>query len=217
MILFDLLSVLFAILLDSCKVSLIVWKSAIYFKLNYYYQSACGAYYHYVSTWAVWATSHHISHELICQCTSSLENPNLPHSHWRRRHTFQQCSWKVNRVDEAAAVKTDGNEPKCSCSSRIREAHSMPCRTSTSWVFWSGAMRANTVALSASCSAPMWEEKCHSTTEARKAKQRVNVQKQESTFCISWGKCSVITAKALPFRAKWYISSSTRICAVWGR
>lgn len=40
-----------------------------------------------------------------------------------------------------------------------RETHSMLCRTSTSWVFWSGAMRANTEALSTSCSAPMWLQK----------------------------------------------------------
>lgn len=31
------------------------------------------------------------------------------------------------------------------------------------------------------------------------------------TFWIRWGKCSVITSKALPLKAKWYLSS----CTVW--
>ena len=35
----------------------------------------------------------------------------------------------------------------------------MPCRTSTRWVFWSGVIRANTVALSISWGAPVWRER----------------------------------------------------------
>lgn len=59
-----------------------------------------------------------------------------------------------------------------------RVTHSMLCRTSTSWVFWSGAMRANTVALSTSCSATVrGHRELHLFTQ---------VQKAEGVLIIIW-------------------------------
>lgn len=97
----------------------------------------------------------------------------LLHSHWHRHHTSQQCSWNKNGgwkfyigqkrwLFLITRSSTDEHQAPKQIWTQVadkRETHSMLCKTSTSSVFWSGAMRANTVALSTSCSTPVWTGK----------------------------------------------------------
>lgn len=67
--------------------------------------------------------------------------------------------WKSNSSESDLTTSAWGNMRKYEeiCSGADQQTtHSMFCSASTSWVFWSGAMRAKTVPLSTSCSAPVW-------------------------------------------------------------
>lgn len=69
-----------------------------------------------------------------------------------RTITSQICAFHVDNLKEQKQMKLTDWE-------NIENTHSMPCITSTSWVFWSGVIRANTVALSINWGAPVWRER----------------------------------------------------------
>ena len=45
-------------------------------------------------------------------CFSNEYNPHLLHSRWRRRRTYQRCSWKVNKEGECCTFASDGESKK---------------------------------------------------------------------------------------------------------
>lgn len=89
-------------------------------------------------------------------CVLAEDDRHLPRNRWRRRHTSQRCSCKNNHTHENL---TEQKRMNLTDWQSIENTHSRPCSTSTSWVFWSGVIRANTVPLSMSWGAPVWRER----------------------------------------------------------